>query len=64
MFNLNMIIPEQPLVDPYRFYNEVLWTSFRLSGNFPIDSMLTKNNRCCSMFASLFNNHFKELNRC
>ena len=34
MFNFNIIIAEQPSVDPYRFYNGVLWTGFRLSGKF------------------------------
>ena len=32
MFNFNIITAEQPSVDPYRFYNGVLWTGFRLSG--------------------------------
>ena len=34
MFNFNIITAEQPSVDLYRFYNGVLWTSFRLSGKF------------------------------
>ena len=34
MFNFNIITAEQPSVDPYRFYNGVLWTGFRLSGKF------------------------------
>ena len=64
MFNFNTITAEQPSIDPYRFYNGVLWTSFRLSGKFPIDPMLTKNYRFCLKFAFLLNNHIKELNMC
>ena len=62
MFNFNTISAEQPSVDIYRFYHRVLWTSFRQSGNFPIDSMLTINHRCCQMFISLLNNHINKLN--
>ena len=62
MFNLNKITAEQPSVDPYiGFTIEMLWTSFRLVGNFSIDSMLTKDNRCCPMCILLLNNHIKKL---
>ena len=39
----------------------MLWTSFKLAENFSIDSMLTKDNRCCPMSILLFNNHVKKL---
>ena len=61
MFNFNKITAEYPSVDPYRFYNRMLWTSFKLAENFSIDSMLTKDNRCCSTFTSFLNNHIKKL---
>ena len=64
LFNFNINTAEQPSVDPYIFYNGVLWTGFRLSGKFPIDSMLAKNDRCCAGFASLLDNHIKKLNSC
>ena len=59
MFNINKITAEQLSVDPYRFYNKMLWTSFRLAENFSIDSMLTKDNRCCAMCIFLLKNHVK-----
>ena len=61
MFNFNKIIAEQPSVDPYMFYNRVLWTSFRLAENLSIGLMLTKDNRYCLMFTCLLNNHIKKL---
>ena len=64
MFNFSIISAKQPSVDPYRFYNGVLWTSFRLSGKFSNRLNANQNNRCSSMFTSLLNNHIKELNRC
>ena len=57
----NIITTEQPSVDPYRFYNRVLWTSFKLPENSSIYSMLTKNKKCCSMIILLLNNHIKKL---
>ena len=64
MFNFNIITAEQPSVDPYTFHNGVLWTAFGLYGNFPIDSMLTKNHTCGVGFTFLLNNHIKMLNSC
>ena len=39
----------------------MLWTHFKLAEIFFIDSMLTKDNRCCPMFTPLLNNHIKKL---
>ena len=61
MFNFNIITAKQSSVDPYKFYKRVLWTSFKLAENLPIDSMLTKDNICCLMLTSLLNNHIKKL---
>ena len=57
MFNINKITAEQPSADPYKFIIEMLWTSFRLPENFSIDSMLTKDNRCCPVCIPLLKNH-------
>ena len=64
MFNFNIITAEQTSVDPYRFYNGVYGQVLDYLENFPIDSMLTRNDRCCTGLAFLLNNHIKNLNRC
>ena len=39
----------------------MLWTGLKLAENSSIDSMHTKDNRCCPMFTSLLKNHIKKL---
>ena len=63
MFIFNIITAEQPSVDHIGFTMECYGQVSDYHENFPINSMLTTNNRCCSKFTSLLNNHINELNR-
>ena len=62
MFNFNIITAEQPSVDFIDFTMECYGQVSDYLDNFLIDSMLTKNDRCCLRFAFLLNNHIKIIN--
>ena len=64
MFDFDTITAEQPSVDHIDFTMECYGQVSDYLENFPIDSMLIKNDRCCAGFVFLLNNHIEELNRC